>query len=290
MDVIDELLNPGTVPPEKLAELLREQNRFGTVAALSGSKALAPLGEKLRTEAVGTAAGLGENAETNSLNRWKSALLAAAKKAEIDARTREGGLNRQNRLDVAGMRSKSVLDAIAARKEGGGTLGIEGQIQAAQTALDRMADLADVARTAQDQSGVLSAGLLSATKIIPGTAARNLEEYIEPLRSEEALSKLNELRDAARAMGMKGSGLGQVTEREIRLLMGARRSLDTAQSERQLDAALKHLETQYRSSIRNIQRELDNLVNGVGVVGEESGLDAILNEELGGDFEDDDAY
>jgi hypothetical protein len=52
-----------------------------------------------------------------------------------------------------------------------------------------------------------------------------------------------------------------VTEREIKLLMGARRSLDTAQGEKQIDAALKHLQAQYERSMQIIGAELEKLRN-----------------------------
>ncbi len=266
-DILTELMNSGSVDTETLAKLLREQERVGLAGELSGSKRLGPTGQDLRAGARETAAGIGAVRTEDALSRMKEAMRLAAKRAELEAKGMEGDLNRQNRLDVAGLRNRGMLDAIAARKKGSQTSG-DDQLMAFETQADHLDDLANVAVEARKMTSPWTTGYGSALKAIPGTDASSLEEFLVPLRSEEALSKLGELREMAAAMGQKGSGLGQVTEREIGLLMGARRSLETAQNEGQIDRALRHLEQAHRTAAKNIRREIQKIKasGGIGMV------------------------
>jgi len=257
--IIDELLQSGAVPPEELAKLLRERESVGMVGQLSGSNRIGPLGASMRSEALNTASELGQGKQKVTLESWKAQMAAASRAADRDSRANEGRLNRASRENVARMRGQQMLAGIDARAKSKFSPNETSTIDSFQTTLDSMGSIADKAREAQGMSGMMSAGLGSVTKIIPGSPARNLDEFLEPVRSSEALTKLSELRAQAQAMGQKGSGLGQVTERELSLLMNARENLATAQGEAQLDRALMKLEKQYRSSMRNIQREIDKL-------------------------------
>lgn len=141
--------------------------------------------------------------------------------------------------------------------------GAKGDPRAAfETQLAHLEDLAGVADEAQKRSSGMNTGYMANLGFIKGSPASRLDEYLTPLRSEEALSKLSELRTYAASLGQKGSGLGQVTEREIMLLQGARRSLELAQGEEQLDAALAHLAAAHRRAAKNIRAELRKLGGG----------------------------
>jgi hypothetical protein len=295
-DVIDELLSQGSVDPAKLAEILRRQNEHGLVGSLSGSKRLAPVAADMQKEAMGTAAGIGEGraamgaaADEDALARWKSQMALIAKQRDSEARARENALNRQNRLDVQGMRGRQAgsLAKLKAGLKGGDGANDAAVLQGMETALQSFESLADKASQAQEMSGRLSTGLASVSKAVPGTPARNLWEFLEPIRSGEALNKLNEMRDAARAMGMKGSGLGQVTEREISLLMASRENVETAQTEKQLDIALGNLERQYRSSIAKIRNEMNKLHAASAAPSDDTDIDALLQDALGDELDGD---
>jgi hypothetical protein len=240
---------------------------------LSGSERIGPTGQNLRKEALGQAAGIGEAATGDALARMKAAMAMRAKQMDIQGRMSEGDLNRQNRLDVQGLRGKqaTALARTKAALKGGPGGPIAGKLDVFQGTLDTMEALSSKADQARGMIGPMSAGLMSASKVIPGTPARALEEFLEPIRSNEAMEKLQQLRADAQAMGQKGSGLGQVTERELSLLMNARENLSTAQPGPQLDAALKALSTQYRSSMRKIQFEIDKLRAGGNSNDEELG-------------------
>lgn len=258
--IIDELLNPGgTVPPDELANLLRQKEEVGMVGQLSGSKRLAPLGTAMRGEAMDTAAALGEGQQKVTLESWKAQMAAAQKQADRDARASEGRMNRASREGIASERNASAMGLLKARQAGKlGTGGYQ-TLDSFQNTLNNLNELASTADEAQGMSGWSNSGLMTMTDVVPGSPARKLKELMVPLMSMEALDKLSALRAEAQAMGQKGSGLGQVTQNELELLKGARKSLDAAQGEEQLDRALKYLAKQYRSSMKNIQREIDKL-------------------------------
>jgi hypothetical protein len=244
-DVIDELLNAGSVPPDQLAALLRDQRNLGTVAGLSGSQRLQPLaGDRQRAEAM--AGDIGGAAQADALKRWQSAMAAAAKRDELRLRAQEGEANRRNRLDAVALRNRGTLDAVAARNAGKnpGLTPAASESQAAN--FERLAGIAD---KGIDQSGFWSTGVFSHLKNIGGPAA-NLQERLQPLRSQEALGKLAELK----ALSKTGaSGLGSVTEKEIDLLMAAYASLETVQSEEQLDEALAEIAWRNRDLARKMR-------------------------------------
>lgn len=285
-DVIDELLQPGTVDPALLAELLRRKEEHGMAAALSGSKRLGPTGGVMRAEALDTATGLGEQAETGALARWKAAMALQASRERNETTASEGRMNRQNRLDVAGLRNRGTLDAISARAAA----------KAGASNPDAANDIAEsTARHAEDMMGVLdeairdtdgfSSGVLSLSKMIPGTPAANLEEKLSPVASTMALQKLEEMRRSAAAMGMKGSGLGQVTERELALLINHIRSVDIRQSPGQLRSNLRVLRDMFRESARKIRAEM----NKAGMTPSDGDdIDALLQDALGNELGDDD--
>lgn len=78
-------------------------------------------------------------------------------------------------------------------------------------------------------------GFSSLASPIPMTAARELDAALAPIRASLAFERLQEMRDESKT----GGALGQVSERELDLLMGAVASLDTGVS---MDAFLDNLE------------------------------------------------
>ena len=65
---------------------------------------------------------------------------------------------------------------------------------------------------------------------IPGTPQFDYSEQLEAVKGRIALETLDQMRAEAAAQGNRGSGLGQVTEREIRILQATRGALEQAQS------------------------------------------------------------
>ena len=247
-DVIQELLNAGSVDPEQLTKLLREQRDTGQIMALSGHSAVAPMGNGLREEANATAAGLGEAKAADGLARWKQAMEAMQKQAELEQRHLEGGLNRQNQREIAGMNNRGRLAAARLRK--GGTDGPAGPPDFTGMAQNYRRLQGKAAQGITESSG-WNTGIMSHLKGIGGTDAANFEQRLEPLRSEAALGALQQLKQASKT---GASGLGSVTEREIDLLMSKLESLKTIQDEAQLDEALSEVEAHYASLADKMER------------------------------------
>ena len=62
------------------------------------------------------------------------------------------------------------------------------------------------------------------------------------------------MRKVAAEMGQKGSGLGQVTEREISLLINNIASLDTGQGPKQLRGELARIQSHFDKVAENFER------------------------------------
>jgi hypothetical protein len=146
-----------------------------------------------------------------------------------------------------------------------------------------------------DQTGPFSAGMFSASGVIPGTPAANLIASISSNQAAAAFGELEKMKQAAQAAGSRGSGLGQVTEREIQLLQNRIAALDTAQSPAQLREALRTLRRDFRQSFARVDRAYreflesapDSSGQGAGQGGGQGGVEYIYRDgqlvEAGGD-------
>lgn len=86
---------------------------------------------------------------------------------------------------------------------------------------------------------------------IPGTEATNLENDIDTIKAILGFSQLTEMRKASPT----GGALGQVSDRELKLLTSARASLDQKQSAEQLRERLNEIKTHYQNWL--------NTMNGI---------------------------
>lgn len=253
-DVIDELLERGSVPTEVLAEVLRRESEHGLLGAVSGSKRLAPVASNMRADAMAQAAGIGDARSADALARWKAAMEAASKAEDRRLRAEQGNLNRQNRLDAAGLRNKGMLDAIAARnaaKRGAGGVSPT-EIQHQSDVATNVVSLID---DALKKTGAMSAGLAGMTRGIPGMPSHNLDMILEPVRSAIAIDRLEAMRQKAQEMGQKGSGFGQLTEKELSLLINNWRSLVVTQDPDQLKANLQYIRERFVNILRMAAEE-----------------------------------
>jgi hypothetical protein len=76
---------------------------------------------------------------------------------------------------------------------------------------------------------------------IPGTPQFDYSAQLEAVKGRIALETLDQMRAEAAAQGNRGSGLGQVTEREIRILQATRGALEQAQSADEVRRVLTRL-------------------------------------------------
>ena len=81
---------------------------------------------------------------------------------------------------------------------------------------------------------------------IGATDARELRAALEPVKASLAFDRLQQMRDASKT----GGALGQVSERELALLMGSLESLDQAQGAPAMIAALKRVRSHYENVLK----------------------------------------
>lgn len=260
-DILDELLNSGSVDTAELAAQLRNQREHGMVGALSGSKRLAPFAANMEQQSLEQAGTAGDTRRAQSnfdseaaLNQWRAELAAQSRQSEIRARQQDNAANRNNQR---GMNDARVRASRANAKLRAGNKSAASDPVSIESEALRLDDLADQADKAVGQSGFMSTGWRSLAAGIGGPGA-DLQERLKPLQSDAALGKLQEMK----AMSRTGaSGLGSVTEKEIDLLMGWYRSLSQIQSEKQLDEALGEIAWRNRDMARKL-REANGRADG----------------------------
>lgn len=247
-DILDELIKGG-VDQGALVDQLRNQLQYGTAGALSGSKRLAGPGAALRDEAMSSAQNYrtaqdrkAAAAQENALEAMKAKMAAADKSADRAQRAADAAANRANMRGIAQMKEGGANKRAAMKAKASG----KAPVALTPDQLDQQANqfdyLADIAGQGIQKTGVLNAGFASLSKIVPGSPANDLDMFLEPLRSNEALGKLAELK----ALSKTGaSGLGSVTEREIDLLMSSIVSLKTSQGPQQLRSNLALVQKKY---------------------------------------------
>jgi len=249
-DMLDELISGG-IDQKALVDSLRNQVQYGTAGALSGSKRLAGPGAALRDEAMGQAdtyrkrKDLQEaNEMENAVEAMKARMAAAERAADRAQRAADNAANRANMRGIAELReggaNKRSAASLKAKAKGKAPVVMTPEQMDEQASdFDR---LAGVAGESIKRTGVLSAGFGSLSKVVPGTPAHNLEQFIAPLGSNLALQSLADLK-AKSATG--ASGLGSITEKEIDILMSRIASLKTSQGPTQLRTALAEVQQMY---------------------------------------------
>lgn len=90
---------------------------------------------------------------------------------------------------------------------------------------------------------------------VPGTQAYTLENYLDSLRAMSGLDQLNQMRLMAQASGSTGSGLGQVTEREHKLLQQQWANLDPAS--KNFKEELKRYMQSAKGALKRVQKAFD---------------------------------
>lgn len=286
-DILEALLNGTPENQEALVAALRRQKDVGTALAMSGSQRGSKLGASMADDATATAAGLGQQAQTASLAQWRAMMEAEQARSNRDAANERARLDRASREGIAAGRISSAeriaADKLKAGSGGDGT----GDVSVMQDNVHNLSNLKNrINADILPRVDGFSSGFASLSKVIPGTPAATLDKLLEPIRSNEALSKLNKMREDAAAMKMKGSGLGQVTEREISLLISNLVSLDTGLPADELRAELGKLMAQYDRAINAYNADIEKARRmGMGVSGatDTEMFDLYMDEDDDGD-------
>jgi hypothetical protein len=97
---------------------------------------------------------------------------------------------------------------------------------------------------------------------IGGTAALDINRLIDPIQASIGFDRLQRMREASPT----GGALGQVSERELDLLMATLSSLDQAQSEEQFLQSLDKVETRYKNIIKKFNVYPEQAMLEVGYI------------------------
>lgn len=151
-------------------------------------------------------------ADAQNASNQASASELARPLAEAELRGRELDL-REREVELAEAAEQRVQD---------------GQMQDTKTLRQRLrtGNILESVRNVRALAQQGGTGFASLAAPIPMTAARELEAALAPIRASLAFERLQEMRDESKT----GGALGQVSERELDLLMGAVASLDTGVS------------------------------------------------------------
>jgi hypothetical protein len=113
--------------------------------------------------------------------------------------------------------------------------------QANRYAVTTLQDIGRAKELAQDYTVIPNTGIGSWLSIIPGTNAADLDRTLDSIRANVGFGRLQQMR----VESPTGGALGQVSDRENKLLQSALGSLEQSQSEGQFMANLNRLENTY---------------------------------------------
>ena len=103
----------------------------------------------------------------------------------------------------------------------------------------------------QQAGGFTTTGLIGAlSSAIPGTPAFDLNQTLEPIRANIGFNKLQQMREASPT----GGALGQVSDRENKLLQSVMGSFNQGQSQEQLIRNLRRVQVVFDAIIHGPQR------------------------------------
>lgn len=119
----------------------------------------------------------------------------------------------------------------------------------------------DKIRKRMEESILPTTGIFGqALRNVGGTAALDVKKLIEPIQASIGFDRLQRMRDASPT----GGALGQVSERELDLLMSTLSNLDQAQSGPQFLQALSQVETRYANIIRKFNAYPEDAMRAAG--------------------------
>ena len=119
----------------------------------------------------------------------------------------------------------------------------------------------DKIRKRMDESFLPTTGIFGqALRNVGGTAALDIKKLIDPIQASIGFDRLQRMRDASPT----GGALGQVSERELDLLMSTLSNLDQSQSEDQFLQALSQVEKRYTDIIKKFNAYPEDAMKAAG--------------------------
>ena len=145
-----------------------------------------------------------------------------------------------------------------------------------ETSLSQLNSQLDTLDELADDTNMFTTGPLTQFLKTPG--AKNLEIKLNSIKATEAFSTLQALRDASKT----GGALGQVSERELKLLESARVGLEQAQTPKEFKIALKKLQDRVKKSRKLLQDAYRYEIGRQGL--REDDVNNIMESYSRGDF------
>ena len=127
-----------------------------------------------------------------------------------------------------------------------------------------------------DEAGLTTTGPI--TNLIKTPAGKNFEVKLRTVLAQEAFGTLQALRDASKT----GGALGQVSEKELKLLEAARVALDQAQTRKAFQTAARKLQERIKSSKNLLQQAYRYEIGRQGL--RESDVNNVMEMYNRGDF------
>lgn len=108
--------------------------------------------------------------------------------------------------------------------------------------MDEFREVQSIVEKALEEVNLVSAGAAQTlTGWLGGTPATNLRLALEPLRSGVARDQITQMKQEAAESGSRGTGLGQITQRELDMLQNAIGALDPNAGPPQLRESLRNI-------------------------------------------------
>ena len=131
-----------------------------------------------------------------------------------------------------------------------------------EAARDKLYDLELITKTidsALEKTSFWTTGFAGAVgKKIAGTPAYNLDADVKTIQANLGFDRLQQMREASKT----GGALGQVSERELELLVSSRRNLDTAQGKEQVESNLEDIKKYYERWKMSIEGKHPDIYKG----------------------------
>jgi len=201
--------------------------------------------------------------------------------SEVDAKKRLSGASEQGKADVQ-LKTKPKIESeiIKSKFEAEKETQKPKAITSAATERQKTTRLKTLIAKAKSQSTAWTTGFLGdKLKDVAGTPAYDLSQTLSTLQANAGFDRLQEMRDNSKT----GGALGQVSERELGLLINAYQAITQSQSRKQLIENLDAFEKQLDQSWQrvNMAYELDygEKYEGQAIEPQESTEENIINWE-----------
>lgn len=151
-------------------------------------------------------------------------------------------------------RSITEQNAAAAEAATESEASMQASLASIETELMRSISVNDGLETAEDSVNFWTTGLVGdVLKSVGGTEAKDLEQVLDAVKANIGFDRLQQMRDDSKT----GGALGQVSIRELDLLMSNMKSLEQAQSGTQMRKHLRQVKMHYDRFLKSAKADFE---------------------------------